>query len=354
MKQSESSLLILILLCFCGSSAVVASVQRQGSERRRYLRQLTVDCTIFSNSSECVATTGCRWKASKNKCAPLNCTNKTTKRKCKKVTGCVWSSGKCTIKSDAPKECSTIGKKRNCKNKSHCFWSSGSCQTKPETPPTTASPPEATTQSPPSTMQARLAEALATCPSTGAQASVCQAFLSRHNTERWNIHVQYLADMGDTSRGPSLLKWDATLAASAQSHANKLAADCATHDMHSSGARNGLFGENVAAHGSTVFDDNGLVDFIFSRWWTEEKQWAEAGTISSTQFIGHFTQIAWYESFSMACATAQASCSTGVKHYQVCQYYHPGNCNVGDWSNWKADIMDSPHACAKRERTPPV
>ena len=148
-----------------------------------------------------------------------------------------------------------------------------------------------------------------------------------------------------------MLTWNANLAGDAQAWANALESQqsegCAfVHDPSDTNQ-----GENLAKNSST--DPNALArtpEEVLQAWWDEEEAEAEAGDLT---MIGHFTQAAWYGTTEVGCGFFNNDEGTGICHVQVCRYYAPGNCNVGDWSNWKALTLAGSTACADPTLPPP-
>ena len=125
-----------------------------------------------------------------------------------------------------------------------------------------------------------------------------QDYLNAHNTARAQVSV-----------GP--MTWNNTVAAYAQSYANKQIGDC--NLVHS----NGPYGENLAK-GSGSFTGTAAVNL-----WVAEKPNYD---YNSNSCVGgecrHYTQVVWRNSVSLGCARAQ--CNNGW-WFIICNYYPPGN-----------------------------
>lgn len=278
--------------------------QQQQPQQQSYLRrQLKANCPSFGNKKKCKKTGQCRWKNRKcvGKSASTNlttaCADIGKKKKCTKMAGCAWKNSKCKKSAGSTGGGSGGGGGSN-------------------------------------DMATALNKALQSCPSSGAARTTCRAWLTAHNTRRWKYHQKY-------KKQPSLLKWNNSIASSAQSWANKMANQCMF--QHSTAD----YGENLAAHSGVVKSNEEVAEFVMKRWWDNEEAEARAGDLKK---ILHFTQAAWYVTYQVGCAVSQGTCknSSGksyTQYYQVCQYEYWGNCNMGNLQNWEADVMKNPDGC---------
>jgi len=276
---------------------------------------------------KCNNTSGCKWRNKKKKCVSTGGGGSTT------------GGGGSTTGGDSTTTCPSIRKKWKCNKNDNCQWKNRKCQEKlfvaaptPTTPSTTAPPPPSTNTG---DRQAALNRALESCPSND---STCQSFLTAHNERRYDYHIAN----GQTT--PSLLKWNDNMAAQAQSWAQTMANQCQF-------GHSGASGENLYAQSNAPGTNFG--EQVLQMWWDREQQRAEAGR---TKNIGHFTAAAWYVTYEIGCAVSQGTCTkvqngrtvTSTRTYAVCQYNHAGNCNVGNYADWKRDIMENPDDCGQR------
>lgn len=161
-----------------------------------------------------------------------------------------------------------------------------------------------------------------TAGETGRVAGITQA----HNTRRASV---------DTSRAMNrdpipCLSWNSARAAAAQPFADMLARSCTA--MHSTGAMNGEYGENVA-----LVTRDFTAAQVVGAWFTEQACYTY-GPISATTgcdsactrrlsvpsaSCGHYTAIVWRDTTSVGCAVA--NCGDGRRAIWVCQYLPAGN-----------------------------
>ncbi|CAL2043657.1 unnamed protein product [Caenorhabditis brenneri] len=168
------------------------------------------------------------------------------------------------------------------------------------------------------------AGALAQFSSTGQQGIV-----DVHNKLRSSIAKGTFVAKGTTQKsGANIrkIKWDATVATSAQNYANT----CPTGHSQGSG-----YGENLywswTSGTPSALDSYGPAA---SASWEKEFQdygWT-SNTLDSATFnsgIGHATQMAWANTYAIGCGVKNcgkdASMSNMVKIAVVCQYKTPGN-----------------------------
>ncbi|KAJ3829328.1 CAP domain-containing protein [Lentinula raphanica] len=133
--------------------------------------------------------------------------------------------------------------------------------------------------------------------STDPSQSFIQATLDSHNTAR----AEY---------GASPLVWNSSLYPATQQWAN------ACVFQHSGGN----YGENLAAEapqGITVQEGVNL--------WMEEASQYNYSNPTFSSSTGHFTQVVWKSTTSVACAIGNCSFLGSGTGYLVCRYFPPGN-----------------------------
>ncbi|KAF8112784.1 hypothetical protein N665_0062s0127 [Sinapis alba] len=129
-----------------------------------------------------------------------------------------------------------------------------------------------------------------------AQDSI-QDYLRVHNQARQAVGV-----------GP--VQWDATLAAFAQSYADRLRGDCRL--IHSGGP----YGENLAG------SSGDLTGVRAVNLWVNEKVNYNYASNTCNGVCGHYTQVVWRNSVRIGCAKAR--CNNGGTIIS-CNYDPPGN-----------------------------
>jgi hypothetical protein len=146
-----------------------------------------------------------------------------------------------------------------------------------------------------------------------------------------------------------MLTWDNSLASDAQAWADSLEAEqddgCEWYHASNTGQGENLYW-NWSSQPTTPAD---TPEDVLVGWWDDEETSAIAG---ATTGIGHFTQAAWYGTTTVGCGSFSNPDSVtdpkypnGVCHVQVCRYYVPGNCGIGDYSNWKVLTLEGSTAC---------
>ncbi|KAJ3807680.1 CAP domain-containing protein [Lentinula aff. lateritia] len=136
---------------------------------------------------------------------------------------------------------------------------------------------------------------------SGATTEFIQSTLNSHNTAR----AQY---------GASSLTWSSNLYPAAQQWANA----CVFQHRYAGGN----YGENLAAaapHGISVQQG---VDMWMAEACAYSNQYSNPTFSSST---GHFTQVVWKSTISVACAIATCNFLGNGTGYSVCRYDPPGN-----------------------------
>ncbi|MBL8681903.1 MAG: hypothetical protein JNK05_22235 [Myxococcales bacterium] len=167
-----------------------------------------------------------------------------------------------------------------------------------------------------------VAPVCSTAGEMGRVAGITQA----HNTRRASVDTSV-----SMNRAPiPCLSWNAARAAAAQPFADMLARSCTA--MHSTGAINGEYGENVAL----VTRDYSAAQVVGA--WFAEQACFTYGPISTTTgcdtactrrlpvpsaSCGHYTAIVWRDTTSVGCAVA--NCGDGRRSIWVCQYMPAGN-----------------------------
>ena len=126
-----------------------------------------------------------------------------------------------------------------------------------------------------------------------------QDYISLHNKARAAVGV-----------GP--MTWDNTVAAYAQSYANKRINDCAL--VHSTGP----YGENIAVGYYPEFTGADGVKM----WVGEKHLYDYASNSCKGGDCGHYTQVVWRTSVHLGCA--RVACK-GKSQFVVCNYDPPGN-----------------------------
>lgn len=127
-----------------------------------------------------------------------------------------------------------------------------------------------------------------------------QDYLNAHNVARKQV-------------GVANITWDTTVAAYAQTYANKMISNCSM--VHS----NGPYGENLAKGSSSSFSGVAAVNL-----WVAEKpyyNYTSNSCVSGQQCL-HYTQVVWRDSIHLGCARVQ--CTNGW-WYVTCNYDPPGN-----------------------------
>ncbi|KAF8315878.1 hypothetical protein DL93DRAFT_2096531 [Clavulina sp. PMI_390] len=173
----------------------------------------------------------------------------------------------------------------------------------PKAEPTTTSTHAAATTSKTSAAPPATTSSTSSTGSTGTGNEATQAdvdqYLSVHNTLR-------------AAHGASAMTWNTTLAAAAQTWANKCV-------FQHSGGSLGPYGENLAAGTGTVTIANGL-----AMWSNEESSYNPSSPEAS-----HYTQMVWKGSHQLGCALATCAGGTifaasyGTSDFYVCEYYPP-------------------------------
>ncbi|XP_010266628.1 PREDICTED: pathogenesis-related protein 1A-like [Nelumbo nucifera] len=135
-----------------------------------------------------------------------------------------------------------------------------------------------------------------------------------HVSRAQDSHQNYL-DAHNAARaevGVDALTWDDTVAAYAQSYANKRADDCTR--VHSGEP----YGENLAGSTGSLSATDAV------NLWVGEKQYYDHNSNSciGEQECRHYTQVVWRKSFRVGCAKVQ--CNNGGT-FVICNYDPAGN-----------------------------
>ncbi|KAL8136972.1 hypothetical protein V2J09_002973 [Rumex salicifolius] len=126
-------------------------------------------------------------------------------------------------------------------------------------------------------------------------------FLAPHNAARARL-------------GLPPLSWSPTLAAYAQSYANKRRNDCALE--HS----NGPYGENIYwGSGSRWTAGDAVASWVVEGRWYDRR----SNSCGYGQDCGHYTQIVWRSTRRVGCA--RVVCLGGAGVFITCNYDPPGN-----------------------------
>ncbi|CAA94350.1 SCP domain-containing protein [Caenorhabditis elegans] len=155
-----------------------------------------------------------------------------------------------------------------------------------------------------------------------------QAIVDAHNKLRSSIAKGTYVAKGTTQKSGSnmrKIKWDATVATSAQNYANT----CPTGHSQGSG-----YGENLYWYwtSGTIGNLDTFGPAASSSWESEFQQYGwTSNTLDMNTFntgIGHATQMAWANTFAIGCGVKNCGKdpSNGYnKVAVVCQYKTPGN-----------------------------
>ncbi len=103
-------------------------------------------------------------------------------------------------------------------------------------------------------------------------------------------------------------------------------------------------GENITAtKGSGGWAVKPTPDKVLTRF--VDRQMGKPGGPKSNS---HLTQALWYSTGYVGCAEVSRDHGDGKKcHIQVCRYTQPGNCGMGDWSNWKKLTLQDSSGCGR-------
>jgi len=144
-------------------------------------------------------------------------------------------------------------------------------------------------------------------------------YVNAHNAARSEVGV------------PNIV-WNKTVAAFAQSYANKHKGDCQL--IHSGGR----YGENLA--GST--GDLSGSDAV--KLWVSEKSnyYSNSNSCAAGKVCGHYTQVVWENSLRLGCAKVR--CDNGGT-FITCNYDPPGN-YVGE----RPYLLEQPLTCSGNTR----
>jgi len=140
--------------------------------------------------------------------------------------------------------------------------------------------------------------------------------------------------LGQTMKGPSLPKasnmlqvyWSQTIAKGAQEWANRCAMGHSAPGQFQYRGQN--VGENIAYRGFTGASKGSPFTEFVNNWFNEIKDYN--GNVGNFQnnggpVIGHFTQVAWAESYLVGCGYCKKIEGEWTKEYMVCQYSNQGN-----------------------------
>ncbi len=165
------------------------------------------------------------------------------------------------------------------------------------------------------------------------------AFLDAHNTRRKDWH---------TKNGKSYvpMKFSKSLKRSAKRWALQLVKDACIgkkgiyHDPQLGALGHG---ENVAlSRGSGSWAILPTADKVIGRF-------VEREIPLPPHQKGHLTQVLWRPTKYVGCADASHTYADGKEkcHVTVCRYVKPGNCNMGNWSQWKEKMLADDSPCGK-------
>lgn len=132
-------------------------------------------------------------------------------------------------------------------------------------------------------------------------------YLNPHNVARGNVEV------------PAVV-WNGTVAAFAEDYAAELnAGGC---QLQPSGTRD--YGENLYFSSES---SSTAADAVAS--WVSEEQWYDHNTNSCSapegNSCGHYTQVVWYNSTDIGCATVVCDTGDNTGVVVACNYWPPGN-----------------------------
>jgi pathogenesis-related protein 1 len=131
------------------------------------------------------------------------------------------------------------------------------------------------------------------------------------------------------------LSWSATIAAIAQSYANKLATAC-SGPTHSTPQERMNWGENLALTSGSGGTSTGTAQEVVALWESEVSCYTygafQAGinttcssACSASGGCGHYTQIVWRATRQVGCGVAECTSGTTRRSYWVCNYDPAGN-----------------------------
>lgn len=173
----------------------------------------------------------------------------------------------------------------------------------------------------------------------GAAAAQTSAAPTAQTSAEFRRQMQEVHDRERRAVGVSVLQWDDTLARDAQGWADTIARDRRDGpSMHSAGANNGSYGENIRWTRVGATDENGAGH---AQWWANERNNYVNGEFSmalsgnpisrtgSWWDIGHYSQMVWSRTNRFGCAHARTS--EGDRDYAVCRY-SPGGNAAGQWA----------------------
>lgn len=140
--------------------------------------------------------------------------------------------------------------------------------------------------------------------------------------------------MGQTSKGNSLPKagnmiqvyWSATIAKGAQEWANRCSMGHSARGQYTFKGK-GL-GENIAYRGFSGQNNSSPFTKFVNDWFNEIKDFnGNVGNFQSNggPVTGHFTQVAWAESYLIGCGYCKKNEGGFTHEYLVCQYHNQGN-----------------------------
>lgn len=173
------------------------------------------------------------------------------------------------------------------------------------------------------------------CPSNPPRQpkAIDKAYLDAHNKRRKQWHEE-----NGVSFVP--LKYSFTIKRSAKVWANQLVKESCIGNKGIYHDPNNRLGENIAkTWGSGSWGVKPHPEKILTRF--VEREIGKPGAQK-----GHLTQVIWRPTKYVGCAESSHDYGDGKKcHITVCRYIKPGNCNMGDWSDWKRIMLADDSRC---------
>lgn len=160
-------------------------------------------------------------------------------------------------------------------------------------------------------------------------------WLQAHNKRRKSWHASY-----GVSYVP--LQWSTILEKEAQEWAERLLSTCGGPVVHD--GRTG-YGENLASNFGTGRDgEERSPEELLIRW-------ADREANKDPPYNLHLSQVLWRSSNYVGCGMASRKYGNdgGMCHTQVCRYARPGNCAMGQYSNWQTPTFADDSKCTPAE-----
>lgn len=157
-----------------------------------------------------------------------------------------------------------------------------------------------------------------------------QEWLTAHNVRRKEWHENHNKEYVP-------LKWSAGLKADAKAYAEVLKETCDGPLQHAPGINQG---ENLARNqGTGSWANIPSAEQILTRFVENEAD-------DDYPANGHLTQVIWRATHYVGCAESVKDLGGGKKcRHQVCRYIKPGNCNMGQYDDWKVPMLKDDSPC---------